>query len=207
MSNALLLAVLLATTPFTPRAGTPPAPPEPPLVRAQPIAYLLPLLALGWLIPAAVALRRARRRDRAEEDARTPYTEEQLMEHWEFKIIRHRLGRFDRAAYLDRVLKEEAQARWQLVEKFDGRRVRLKRPAAPRPGDAPLPKGYDAYRTRLGPSELKVGAWAAAGTCAVCGFVFVLLAVLTSPQPFFWSLSAVSGALLLLFGLAGAIIR
>jgi hypothetical protein len=201
MSNGVLLAVLLGTTPL-------PYPvPAPPLVRAQPVAYLLPLLALVWLIPAAVALRRARRRDRAEEDNQTPYAEEELMQHWEFKIIRHRLGRFDRAAYLEQVLKEEAQAGWQLVEKFDGRRVRLKRAAPPRPGDAALPRGYDPYRTRLGPSDMKLGLWAAAGTCAVCGFVFVVLAVLTSPQPFFWSLAAVGGALLLLFGVVGAIIR
>jgi hypothetical protein len=187
-----------------------PAPLErqaPRLVEAPPAAYLLPVLTLAWLIPAAIAARRARARDREEEDQKTPYAEEELMQAWEFKIIRHRLGRFDRPAFLERILKEESQAGWQLLEKLDGRRVRLKRPGDRRAGDAALPKGYDPFRTRIGPSEVKVGLWAATGTCAFCGAVFAALGVATNPHPFFWSLAAVSGGMTLLFAMLGCFVR
>jgi hypothetical protein len=48
------------------------------------------------------------------------------------------------------VLQEEAIAGWNLLEKFDNRRIRLKRLVTARANDVQLPAGYDPYRTRYG---------------------------------------------------------
>ena len=81
----------------------------------------------------------------------SPYTERDLAEHWEFKILRSATGAFRRPERLRDVLQEESKAGWMLVEKFDNGRIRLKRPAGARSGDSSL--GLDPYRTNVGLSE------------------------------------------------------
>jgi hypothetical protein len=49
---------------------------------------------------------------------------------------------------LHAILAEEARAGWTLLEKFDDTRVRLKRPARARAGDAAL--DFDPHRTWIG---------------------------------------------------------
>jgi hypothetical protein len=90
---------------------------------------------------------RVRAMEEAEEETMTPYTAQDLAGNWEFKIIRSPRKLFGRQEYRERVLAEERNAGWVLVEVFDNGRIRLKRP---RPvGESPVIPGYDPYRTVL----------------------------------------------------------
>ncbi len=101
---------------------------------------------------AAAAAAAARRRQEEEEERMTGYTPQDLAEGWEFKIVRSSTGAFKKPEFLRQVLAEEGRAGWTLVEKFDGGRIRLKRPASARAGDAAL--GQDPYRTHVGISDV-----------------------------------------------------
>lgn len=81
----------------------------------------------------------------------TPYRQEDLIEDWEFKILRSINGAFKTHAKLQKVLHEEAQAGWVLVEKFDNDRIRLKRSI--RDKDQGLYSGIDPYRSHIGMTE------------------------------------------------------
>jgi hypothetical protein len=124
---------------------------------------------------AAVSAAAAAASARKEEEEMTPYSQKDLDEGWEFKIIRSTTGRFRDPIWLRAVLQEEARAGWTLVEKFDDARVRLKRPASARAGDANSP--FDPYRTWVGmkPAHLAViiilGALAA--VAVLLGIVFI----------------------------------
>lgn len=85
----------------------------------------------------------------------TGYTPQELLEGWEFKIVRSATGAFRRPAFLRAVLDEEQRAGWTFVEKFDNGRIRLKRPASARANDSTA--GTDVYRTQVGMSDLKLG--------------------------------------------------
>ena len=85
----------------------------------------------------------------------TGYTQTDLIQGWEFKILRSATGAFGKPDRLRQALEEEARAGWVLVEKFDNRRVRLKRPSSARAGDVAL--AFDAYRTSYGMSEITSG--------------------------------------------------
>ncbi len=104
-------------------------------------------------VAASAAAAAKMRQEQQEEEELTPYTHKDLAEDWEFKILRSVTGKFRDAAWLQSVLDEEARAGWQLVEKFDNARVRLKRPASARARDATL--GFDAYRTSVGISQAR----------------------------------------------------
>lgn len=78
----------------------------------------------------------------------TPYTPQDVAEHWEFKILRSATTQFRDPLRLRGDLEEEARAGWTMIEKFDDSRVRLKRPASARATDATL--GFDPYRTWVG---------------------------------------------------------
>ncbi len=95
---------------------------------------------------AAAAAAAARRRQ--EEEELTRYTPADLAGDWQFKILTSPFARFNNPDYFRNVLEEEAQAGWTLVEKFDGSRVRLKRPASYAQIDAKL--DFDPYRTTAG---------------------------------------------------------
>ncbi len=70
---------------------------------------------------------------------------------WEFKIIRSAFGSFRKPEKVRRLLEEESRAGWELLEKFDDQRIRLKRKVEKRKNDSTL--GYDAYRTSYGTPE------------------------------------------------------
>jgi hypothetical protein len=97
---------------------------------------------------ATAAAAAAERRRREEEESMTGYSAGDLADGWEFKILRSATGAFRNPERLRQALEEESRAGWVLVEKFDNQRVRLKRPASARAGDAGL--GFDPYRTRFG---------------------------------------------------------
>ena len=81
----------------------------------------------------------------------TPYSSDDPLTNWEFKIIRSATGSFGQSEKLRKVLEEEARVGWELVEKFDNNRVRLRRPVAARKDDVAL--DFDPYRTWIGVSE------------------------------------------------------
>lgn len=101
-----------------------------------------------WIIPVFIYVQREQKKKRKEEESQTPYTEDDLMNDWEFKILRDPLNRLSRQSFRARVLEEEGRSGWQLVELFDAGRMRLKRPASQRTGDG-LVGSLDPYRAVL----------------------------------------------------------
>ena len=107
----------------------------------------------GGAAAAAAAAAEARRRQEEEEEM-TSYSENDLSEGWEFKILRSNMNAFRKPENLKMYLEEEGRAGWVLVEKFDDNRLRLKRPASARRGDAAL--NFDPYRTQVGLSDTRM---------------------------------------------------
>jgi hypothetical protein len=101
---------------------------------------------------AAAAAHRARR----EEESMTGYTPAELAEGWEFKILRCSTSAFRDPARMKDALDQEARAGWELLEKFDNQRLRLKRPASAKAKDNGL--DFDPYRTTYGISDAKLAA-------------------------------------------------
>lgn len=99
---------------------------------------------------AAAAAEKRRRLLFAEEEDMTGYTEDDLREEWEFKIVRSGTAAFRKPEVLKKLLEEEARAGWVMLEKFDDSRVRFKRPRSARAKDALLPADVDPYRTQYG---------------------------------------------------------
>lgn len=101
----------------------------------------------------------------------TGYSTEDL-NGWEFKIIRSAFGAFRNPDKVRRLLEEESRAGWELLEKFDDQRIRLKRKVEKRKNDSTL--GYDAYRTSYGTPEYAI-AVVVLGAIAI-GVLVALLA-------------------------------
>lgn len=125
-------------------------------------------MSAGGAAGAAAAAAHARAM-REEEEHMTGYTPEELADGWEFKILRSATSPFKDPEFLRRTLEDEGRAGWVLVEKFDNSRLRLKRPAAARRGDAAL--GFDPYRTWVGMSDNQLGL-------LIMGIVFGALAII-----------------------------
>lgn len=99
---------------------------------------------------AAIAAALKRQRElRREEEEMTGYKSEDL-EGWEFKIVRAATRKFKDPKALRQVCAEEAEAGWEMLEKFDDQRIRFKRRVERREGDAHLET--DPYRTQFGVS-------------------------------------------------------
>ena len=109
----------------------------------------------GAWIPAVVAANaaaaRRRRMLQAEEEQMTQYTQDELANDWEFKIVRSETAAFRKPKALNQLIEEEAQAGWVMLEKLDNSRVRFKRPRSAQAKDAYLPEGVDPYRSHYGP--------------------------------------------------------
>jgi len=106
---------------------------------------------MGGAATAAAAAKR--RQEQQEEEEMAKYTEGDLKEGWEFKIVRSSMGAFSNPATLQNLIEEEAQAGWIMLEKFDDSRVRFKRPVSARSKDATRPGDIEPYRTTYGVSE------------------------------------------------------
>jgi hypothetical protein len=104
---------------------------------------------------AAAAAEAERRRKQEEEEMTAPYGDESAQ--YEYKIIRSATGGFKNPAWFKTILEEEARAGWELLEKFDDSRVRLRRDVKWRERDATL--SQDPYRIRVGVSEGVVVVW------------------------------------------------
>jgi hypothetical protein len=106
-------------------------------------------MAFGGAAAAAAAKRRRMMLAEEEEDM-ARYTQDDLSNDWEFKIVRSESGAFRKPEVLRKLIEEEARAGWVMLEKFDDRRIRFKRQRSARTRDALLPPGVDPYRTRYG---------------------------------------------------------
>ena len=106
----------------------------------------------GAAAGAAAAAAAARQRMLSEEEEMTTYGSHDLAQDWEFKIVRANTGVFRNPATLERLLEEEAQAGWTMVEKFDNSRIRFKRLRQARTQDANRSTGIDPYRVHYGMS-------------------------------------------------------
>ncbi len=98
----------------------------------------------------AAAQEEDRRKKQAEEETMTKYSDQELNENWEFKIVRASVRTFHKPEVFQRLLQEEAMASWEMVEKLDDQRVRFKRQRNARRRDDRLPPGVDPYRTQYG---------------------------------------------------------
>ena len=106
---------------------------------------------------AAAAAKRRQMMFAGEEEDMAKYTQDDLNNDWEFKIVRSDTAAFRKPEVLKKLLEEEARAGWVMLEKFDDSRVRFKRPRNARTRDALLPPGTDPYRTQYGMSSTRIG--------------------------------------------------
>jgi hypothetical protein len=113
---------------------------------------------------AAVHAAQEKKKREQEEEEMTRYTDKELTEDFEFKIVRSSTGAFKKRETVEQVIAEEALAGWKMVEKFDDNRLRFKRIASAKRNDYNLPPGVDPYRTTYGMTDF--------------GFAMVILAVL-----------------------------
>ena len=81
----------------------------------------------------------------------TAYSQKELNENWEFKILRSARGEFKKPERLAEVLDEEARSGWVLVEKFDDNRIRLKRSPDASHNESHL--DIDPWRSYVGPTS------------------------------------------------------
>ena len=102
---------------------------------------------------AAAAAAHAAKRKREEEEDMTGYGDEDL-EGWEFKIVRSHLERFTNYNAVQKLCAEEAQAGWEMVEKFDNGRIRFKRRIEERAQDSH--RTIDPYRSHAGMGSGKI---------------------------------------------------
>ncbi len=108
-----------------------------------------------------------------EEEDMAKYTQDDLQRDWEFKIVRSDTAAFRKPEVLNKLIEEEAQAGWVMLEKFDDGRVRFKRPRSARARDALLLDDVDPYRTQYG----AYSAQRAVMLGLVLGLMFLLLGV------------------------------
>jgi hypothetical protein len=187
---------------------TPPPSPAP----AQPllpvlIPALFPLFMAPFLVLVVIQQHRAQREQHAEEEDRTNYTEEDMMQEYEFKILRCRPpSSFARRDFLCKVLAEEAAAGWQMVELFDGQRLRLKRPKSGSSADASLAELPDPYRLQVADLDKRARAihqlwWLPCVACLVAVVVGIGGLIVdrnaTVPAAI---VASVAGVLMLVFG-------
>ncbi|MBU8934643.1 MAG: hypothetical protein KOO62_11655 [candidate division Zixibacteria bacterium] len=103
----------------------------------------------GGAIAAAAAAKK-KRRLQEEEERLTNYNNDDLKD-WEFKIVRSVTEKFKSHEAVQKLCAEEAQAGWEMVEKFDNGRIRFKRRIECRSRDGHLQ--IDPYRTNIGFTE------------------------------------------------------
>ena len=111
----------------------------------------------------------------------TSYRPQDLAENWEFKILRSATGAFKHPDRFREAVEQEARAGWVLIEKFDNQRMRFKRPASARAGDAMLASGggVDPYRTTYGISDTRLGLTIAFCILMTLGVAILIIALAT----------------------------
>ena len=110
-------------------------------------------MSYGAIAATTAATSAARHRQillEREEEEMTTYTQDDLSNDWEFKIVRSSTAAFRKPKELNKLIEEEAGAGWIMLEKLDDSRIRFKRPRRARAQDGYLPDGVDPYRTHYG---------------------------------------------------------
>ena len=95
------------------------------------------------------------------------------MDGWEFKIVRSNSPRFRRYQDIQKLCREEAEAGWELLEKFDDNRIRFKRRVAKRDDDRYL--NIDPYRTSVGIGQRQMTLIAVAAAAVLTLAVMISL--------------------------------
>jgi hypothetical protein len=113
-----------------------------------------------------------------EEREMTAYTDLELQQDWEFKILRSATGVFGKGEMVERVMAEESISGWVLVEKFDDNRLRFKRPAEARRNDLNLPAYINPYRTTIGMNEVGLAFSLFGIMCGIAALIGMLFSVL-----------------------------
>ena len=96
---------------------------------------------------------------------RVPCKEEKPVSNREYKVITSNTPSFGNSEKMQQILAEEAQAGWELEEKFDNYKVRVSRDKSARDNDSNL--GFDPYRTNVGVNNLLYMGGAAVVTLIV----------------------------------------
>ncbi len=163
----------------------------------------------GAAAAAAAKKRREMRRLAEEEEDLARYTQDDLGNDWEFKIVRSESGAFRKPEVVKELLEEEARAGWVMLEKFDDRRIRFKRPRSARNRDALLPPDVDPYRTRYGaPSaQYAVLATVLLGLVALGLGVLVFLKGGGISAPVGWTVMSVIPIIIILLGIVMVVVK
>lgn len=136
----------------------------------------VPVIAASTAGTTAAAAAAHQRMLEEEEQEMTPYDRDDL-DGWEFKILRATSQKFRDRASLEAVLDEEAQSGWELVEKFDDTRLRLKRRVECREKDRHAE--LDPYRIWVGTTPAKQGLIVVSvvlGALALIGIIAAIVA-------------------------------
>ena len=128
--------------------------------------------AVGGAAAAAAAAKR--KRDHEEEEEVTPLHPDPAAP-FEYKIIRSATGAFKHPAKFRAFLEEEARAGWELLEKLDDSRARLKRPVSCRQQDGE--SNQDPYRIKVGVGEGTIVVWVLVGVVAAIAAMLGTLAL------------------------------
>jgi hypothetical protein len=155
-------------------------------------------------VPAAAAAAKRRRRIRLdEEEDMAKYTQDDLSNDWEFKIVRSESGAFRKPEVLKQLIEEEARAGWVMLEKFDDRRVRFKRPRSARARDTLLPPDVDPYRTRYGAPTAQYAVLASVVIGLVAAGLGLLVFLMEDgfSAPVGWTVAGIVPVTLILLGI------
>lgn len=121
---------------------------------------------------AAEAARRRMEREEEEEVNREPAGDSSA---FEYKIIRSATSAFKNPKKFRVILDEEAVAGWELHEKLDDARARLRRTLDWRDRDSELTQ--DPYRTKVGMSEGIMALWVGLGILVGVGTIVGIMAL------------------------------
>jgi hypothetical protein len=128
---------------------------------------------------AAVHAAQQKKKREREEEEMTRYTDKELTEDFEFKIVRSATGAFKKRETVEQIIAEESMAGWKMVEKFDDNRLRFKRLASAKRNDYNLPPGVDPYRTTYGMTEFGLAMTILGIMGGVGGLIALLIWLLT----------------------------
>jgi hypothetical protein len=131
---------------------------------------------------AAIAARQRQILMQKEEQEMTKYSDEELNNDWEFKIVRANTALFKDYNKMKEVIDQEKQFNWIFLEKFDDYRLRFKRKRSDNI-DKNISPYNNPYRTLYG---ISTGTYTAliltvtlAGTFGLFGLIFLIVSLLT----------------------------
>lgn len=130
----------------------------------------------GVFSAGAAAAAAAQRRKEREEEEELTFMNTDPSGAFEYKILRSATSAFRNPAFFRSALEEEAKAGWELVEKLDNDRARLRRRIEWRDKDAGL--AQDPYRISVGMSQTGLILCLVFGIVGGLALVFLLIFIL-----------------------------